>query len=276
MNIFARFFGKRDQQRENAPAEEHTASAKGVGREEQTALATPGHAICAKCGSSCVTDAAPFSSAVSIIRCPNGHYTRVICVACKKGIMTRVSDMDFTVSAICNRCGHASTGIPLKWWEQNVRHTPEDLDELSRIHDPSRRALFQFLTSKDRAGSPPKEPATEESFRKTAAEHLDYLLTTYVGTDLQRSGAPCAGDPETKVRVKSVRGLLDPTGHTVVTLEYESPAGQQIDAEVAKRALSRRLMEFYAVPLTAAPPEHSVGVVRWRLGELLIGPGQII
>ena len=277
VNIIERFFGKQKvQQTEKAPPKGHTGSPEGVEREAQTAGPDRDESVCAKCGSAYIKEAAPFSSTVTIIRCPSGHYTRVICVACTKGLMTRVSDLDFTVSTICNRCGHASTGIPLKWWEQNVRHTPEDLDELSRIHDPGRRALFQFLTSKDRAGLKRPAPITEEDFRKTAAEHLDYILTNHVGADLQRSGAPSVSDPEKKVKIKSVRGVLDPAGQTVINLEYESETSLQIDVEVAKRVIGRRLMEFYAVPLTAASPEHAAGVVRWRLGELKVRPGQII
>ncbi len=72
------------------------------------------------------------------------------------------------------------------------------------------------------------------------------------------------------------RVLLDPKGCTRIRVEYASATAQQIDAEATKRILCSRLMEFYAVPLSDARPEHDGGALSWNLGDLMIRPGEVI
>lgn len=233
---------------------------------------------CPDCGSQCSLAVAPFSSAMTVVRCPKGHYTAAMCVACKKGAMTRVSDLDFTVSTVCSACGHASSGIPKKWWYEEAERSDE-FQKLRRVHNapiappslgvPTSRA--ELHTETVNAGS-----GTDESFRRAAASHLNSIVKEYVGRDLQRSGAPAEKDADARVQVKAVEAFLDQEGRTVLRVNYVAPAGMSIDADKTRRILCGRLMEFYSRPLGAAKPEHGVGIVEWTLGPLALKPGQII
>jgi hypothetical protein len=188
--------------------------------------------------------------------------------------MTRVSDLDFTVSTKCNSCGHASTGIPLKWWHDNAAQT-DNFYQLRRVHEPSYRTRAP-VTSGKQIDAPSGWPR-----RRGVPPHGGGQPTRLYSDEVRRQGSSgewCTGGRRSaaRVQVKSVHALLDPKGRTRIRVEYASATAQQIDAEATKRILCSRLMEFYAVSLSDARPEHGGGALSWNLGDLMIRPGEVI
>ena len=76
---------------------------------------------CPICSTQCRVEVAPFSQYVNLFRCPKGDFLAVQCPDCHEGTMELRSYLDYTVSTQCNKCGHASTGIPSSWWKNNIR-----------------------------------------------------------------------------------------------------------------------------------------------------------
>ena len=76
--------------------------------------------LCVKCKTRCVVQTAPFSEHTKVYKCKTHGIVAVQCPSCEKDVLRRVEDLDVTVHTECVTCGHTSTGVPKKWWEDTL------------------------------------------------------------------------------------------------------------------------------------------------------------
>jgi len=153
-----------------------------------------------------------------------------------------------------------------------------EADHRATVRNAQGEASVQGVGEGSRSAGPGKVENAPADYdpRGAAAEHLNRLLTRYVGREIEEAGALSKPGGRPYVQVTAVRAFLDSSGNTIISIKYGSPSGLQIDDGNVKAKLQARLMKFYSQPLERADTTHGDGLVTWNLGQLAIGYGQIL